>query len=149
LYDDADDLPLAGLVGAPPAQAPAPLPQAPSPPGAPPIVSGLEQARERKQALDRAGLPTEGVDAEIVAVRQKLREGGQLRAGDSLEDDRYRLLEPIGRGGFASVWKAFDQRTQREVALKILQPSLAGDPVRRQRFFLGASAMAALEHPGI
>lgn len=40
---------------------------------------------------------------EVVDLRRKLREGGQLKAGDSLGDGRYLLLRKLGKGGFAVV----------------------------------------------
>lgn len=61
----------------------------------------------------------------------------------------YALLEMIGRGGFAVVWKAFDPEQKGLVALKVLHPPLAGDAVRRERFFRGAREMAGIEHAGI
>src|SRR5215467_9342865 len=46
----------------------------------------------------------------------------------------YRLDEQIGRGGMAVVYRAFDARLERRVALKILDPELARDEEFRLRF---------------
>jgi len=89
------------------------------------------------------------VDHEILSLRRQLREGGQLRAGDRLGNDRYLLLEAIGRGGFGNIWKAHDQATQAIVAIKVLHASMAGDVERRERFFRGARRMAELQHPAV
>ncbi|HEX7792698.1 MAG TPA: serine/threonine-protein kinase, partial [Vicinamibacterales bacterium] len=70
--------------------------------------------------------------------------GGQLRAGDTLDDGRYLLIKPVGRGGFAIVWEAYDRSNQVTVAVKVLHSHLAGDPLRRARFFRGARAMMKL-----
>lgn len=50
-----------------------------------------------------AGLSTDEVDREILELRRRLREEGQLRAGETLGDGRYRLIRMVGRGGFAVV----------------------------------------------
>jgi DNA-binding beta-propeller fold protein YncE/tRNA A-37 threonylcarbamoyl transferase component Bud32 len=61
----------------------------------------------------------------------------------------YRLDEPIGRGGMAVVYRAYDVRLQRRVALKILAPELARDQEFRQRFIRESRAAAAVDHPNI
>jgi serine/threonine-protein kinase len=68
-------------------------------------------------------------------------------SGDSLS--HFRLIERIGEGGMGAVWKALDTRLDREVALKILPESLAGDPEKLARFESEAKAVAALNHPNI
>ena len=107
----------------------------------------LERERARKRALEAVGAPTVAVSQRILEIRRKLREGGQLREGDTL--GRYTLLELLGHGGFAMVWKAFDQERKATVAVKVLHTSLAGDAIRRERFFRGAKTMAELDHPAI
>lgn len=82
-------------------------------------------------------------------MRRQLREGGRLRAGDALDDGRYLLVQEVGRGGFAVVWNAYDRREQQRVAIKMLHPNLAGDPLRRERFFRGARAMRDLGHAAV
>jgi len=109
----------------------------------------LEEAREHRLQLRRSGQDTIHVDREIIDLRRQLREGGRLRAGDSLNDGRYLLLEVIGRGGFAVVWKAFDQNKNTLVAIKVLHSELAGDTTRRERFFRGARVMQQLRGPGV
>ncbi len=85
----------------------------------------------------------------ILELRRNLRDGGQLQAGDQLGEERYRLIERIGFGGYASVWKAFDRALQRIVAIKALHPQHGDERIRRERFCRGARAMTKLEHPGI
>ena len=113
------------------------------------LAGRLERARARRAALQKGGQDTAGVDAEILDLRRKLREGGQLRAGDALADGRYQLLRSIGRGGFASVWEALDQQTGARVAVKVLHPELAREPSSRERFFRGARIMADLQHSAV
>ena len=56
-------------------------------------------------------------------------------------------MSPIGAGGMGQVWKAFDQRLARTVAVKILPESSASD--LRVRFAQEARAASALQHPNI
>jgi serine/threonine protein kinase/nucleoside phosphorylase len=112
----------------------------------------MENARERKHRLQAAGASTAEVDREIINLRRQLREGGQLRAGDSLgENGRFLLIEPVGQGGFAHIWKAIDraQGEPKTVAIKVLHTNLAGDEQRRERFFRGARIMTELRHPAV
>ena len=64
-------------------------------------------------------------------------------------DDRYEILEIIGAGGMAVVYKATDLRLNRFVAVKILRDELARDEEFRARFQTEAQAVAMLSHPNI
>ncbi|WP_330181840.1 protein kinase [Nocardia sp. NBC_01503] len=62
---------------------------------------------------------------------------------------RYRLLGLLGEGGMGRVYRAFDIETERVVALKVLPPQFAHDPVYRERFRREAQAAARLTEPHI
>jgi len=62
---------------------------------------------------------------------------------------RYRVDEPIGRGGMASVYRGYDLTLGREVAIKILDRDLADDNAFRTRFRLEAQAASRMAHPTI
>lgn len=64
-------------------------------------------------------------------------------------DDRYEILEVIGTGGMAVVYKAMCHRLNRYVAVKILRDELANDEEFRKRFQTEAHAVAMLSHPNI
>ncbi len=64
-------------------------------------------------------------------------------------DQRYELLEHLGSGAMASVWRAHDRRLDREVAIKMLSEQLASDSAFRQRFEREAIHVASLKHPNI
>lgn len=63
-----------------------------------------------------------------------------------LSEGRFQLLEVIGEGGMATVYRAFDQRLQRPRAIKILSPAFAHRPALRRRFLSEAQTMANLEN---
>jgi serine/threonine-protein kinase len=63
--------------------------------------------------------------------------------------DRYLLLEKIGDGGTAEVFRARDERLGRLVALKLLRPQFVSDATWRKRFEAEARAAAGLSHPNI
>ena len=64
-------------------------------------------------------------------------------------DNRYEILEIIGKGGMAVVFKAKCHRLNRLVAIKVLKPELADDAEFRRRFHDESQAVAMLSHPNI
>ena len=66
-----------------------------------------------------------------------------------LLDNRYEILEVIGQGGMAVVFKAKCHRLNRLVAVKVLKPDLADDAEFRRRFHDESQAVAMLSHPNI
>ena len=129
---------------------PPPVPSTRRNPGAAarldPLAQKIEQVLARKRRLESMGQPTDDILAELRQLKREHRRGGQLRRGDAL-GERYLLTEQIGRGGIATVWRARNGASGDEVAIKVLHPELAGDTIRRQRFFRGARIMAELAHP--
>jgi serine/threonine-protein kinase len=72
---------------------------------------------------------------------------GQLPKGYKL--GQYEILEPLGKGGMASVYKAHQSTLEREVAIKIMAEQYASDPSFVERFRREARAIARLRHPNI
>ena len=61
----------------------------------------------------------------------------------------YRILEQIGAGGMGVVFRAHDERLDRDVALKVLPPGTVVEKSARQRFHQEALALSKLNHPNI
>ena len=61
----------------------------------------------------------------------------------------YEVVAPLGAGGMGEVYRARDSRLAREVAVKILNESVATDPDRLRRFEFEARVVGALNHPNI
>ena len=68
---------------------------------------------------------------------------------NTLLDDRYQMMEVIGRGGMAVIYKALDTRLNRYVAIKVLREDIATDPELLADFTSEAQAIAKLTHPNI
>lgn len=62
---------------------------------------------------------------------------------------KYRLLDEIGHGGMATVYRALDVRLDREVAIKLMHPHLRDNHEAAARFVAEARAVAQLRHQGI
>jgi len=62
---------------------------------------------------------------------------------------RYRLVELLGQGGMATIYRARDSQLERDVAVKVLRPEYGIDPDFLERFRYEAQAAASLSHPGV
>jgi serine/threonine-protein kinase len=76
-----------------------------------------------------------------------LKERVTLAVGQIL--DRYEILEQVGQGGMAVVYRGLDRSLHRQVAVKVLHGHLAQHPEARERFAREARAVAKLRHENI
>ena len=92
----------------------------------------------RSCGLDLAATPLEGGPevSDLDLVRQELK-------------DEYEIIEELGRGGMAIVFRARERQLERDVAIKVLPFSLAFDKEFVERFQREARTSAKLEHPNI
>ncbi len=67
----------------------------------------------------------------------------------TLLEGRYRVGPVLARGGMSTVYRGTDARLERPVAIKVMAPRFAADPLFLQRFEREARAAARLHHPGI
>ena len=63
--------------------------------------------------------------------------------------DRYQLQDPIGRGGMATIYRGWDIRMDRVVAIKVLREVYSTDPKFVTRFQREAKVASSLQHPNI
>jgi serine/threonine-protein kinase len=71
----------------------------------------------------------------------------EFTEGDNI--GHYRIESLIGRGGMGAVYRAYDTRLNRDVALKFLPPHLGTEPEEQARLLAEARAAAALDHPNV
>src|SRR5271165_3800677 len=71
------------------------------------------------------------------------------RAGRTPQLAKYEVIEEIGHGGMATVYRARDKRLGREVAVKVIHPHLRDSKEVVSRFNTEAQAVAKLRHPNI
>ena len=95
--------------------------------------------------------PTCGLDLRVTTPVQAIATGDVSEVDIVREalSDEYELIEELGRGGMAIVYRARDKHLEREVAIKVLPFSLAFDAEFVERFTREARTAAGLEHPNI
>jgi serine/threonine protein kinase len=101
--------------------------------------------RHKDQALDTEALPIEGESEEssldFLQPSTKPESLGRLA--------HYEVLEVLGKGGFGTVLKAFDEKLHRMVAIKIMSRKMASTSPARKRFLREARSSAAIRHENV
>ena len=123
------------------------------------LAAALERAPEERsvyldQACTEPGLRRE-VESLIAAheqgdssiMEQPAAKQGALKSGAKLGP--YEIVARLGAGGMGVVYRARDERLERDVAIKVLPPGLLTDEPARRRFRTEALALARLSHPNI
>jgi len=77
---------------------------------------------------------------------EKLR---RTRGGELPEIPGYEVLEKVGTGGTANVFRAREKRTKRQLALKVLKKEITSHTSTRKSFIAEARLLAELDHPGL
>jgi serine/threonine-protein kinase len=72
---------------------------------------------------------------------------GMLQIGDQF--DQYQILDHIAKGGMSDIYRAYDLVNRRDVAIKIPDASIMGDPAQFERFQRELEVLNTLDHPAI
>jgi serine/threonine-protein kinase len=110
-----------------------------------------------EEALDEDNAPFPKLTSPLPTRLQSGRTPGAQPSGATLRpedaggfDSRdYELLARMGRGGMGEVFRGKDPALGRDLAVKVLQPKLCGDPDAEDRFLQEARITGALQHPNI
>ena len=144
-----------------------------------PYIELWHQARSRGEdpAADQLGVDDPMLLAQLEHALQRLRHQSARQSSDTRPKDgtlvpepssqgvvvppqadaslqgrmvgEYRLIEELGRGGMGVVYRAWDDRMARVVALKVILPHSSGDPNARKRFLREARAQGQIEHDNV
>jgi serine/threonine protein kinase len=136
-------------------------------------ATALQEVIEQAKASSRPSPPARGSEGtDLTEADEKSTPLGDASPGDATQADRpsvsldedlaflgpptkanaigqlghYEILEIIGKGGFGTVFKAFDEKLHRMVAIKVLSLELSASGTARQRFTREARAAAAVTH---
>jgi serine/threonine protein kinase len=109
----------------------------------------LKALYQRRKELVLVDADTQAVRLQIANLRCRQPRTPQLQPGEFLADGRFELVQVLGLGGFATVWKAWDAREERVVALKVLHAHHGTSGAKLSRFERGARKMAEFRHPHI
>jgi serine/threonine protein kinase/Tol biopolymer transport system component len=101
------------------------------------------------EAHEDAGRFAEGPAIDALDSDEFFLHGGAPALAAGAKFGAYRILAPIDAGGMGEVYRAFDTRLHREVAVKVLPAALADRPERVARLEREARLLAALNHPHI
>ena len=119
-------------------------------------VQSLLDAHERTGPVDRLEMLMDGLRGDALASESRTRlqekpvpseRPRAFSAGRRV--GRHEIRAPLGAGGMGEVYRAFDTRLQRDVAIKFLDRRLLSQPAARLRFEEEARAASALNHPNI
>lgn len=111
----------------------------------------LDLSRLRKQvgtpgSRQGSGGPAPGDLAPTVVLTGSERTGIGVGA---VVDGKYRVDAVVGQGGMGAVYRAWDLRLERDVAIKVVRADLISDPDARMRFRRESQIVAKLQHPSI
>lgn len=110
------------------------------------VHRGLVTAELAREAL-QSGAPGVFLVKKGVCTDAQWEQWQRTEGGTRPVLTRYELRELLGEGGVGRVFAAVDKTDNREVALKVLRPELAKDPLQTERFVKEARLLMDLQHP--
>jgi GAF domain-containing protein/predicted Ser/Thr protein kinase len=113
---------------------------------------GIDLSRLRKQVNTMAPARSAEAlaEADHTVTPTVIRGGaGAAMAVGTIIDGKYRVDAVIGQGGMGAVFRAWDLRLERAVAIKVVRADLLSDPDSRARFRRESQIVARLQHPSI
>ena len=113
------------------------------------VHKGLVTPAAVREALAHGADPLAGLVARGACTQAQIDDWQRTEGGDKPELKRYELLELLGEGGTARVWKARDKTTGSVLALKILRPGLAKDPKAVAKFVAESKLLIEIDSPQI
>ncbi len=114
------------------------------------MCTGDDDLRGRVEELLEQEAPAENFlkSSAIAGVAGELAgESGSLTPGQQI--GHYQIKDRIGAGGMGEVWRAWDNKLDRNVAIKVLPPEFSADADRVQRFEREARTISRLKHSNI
>ena len=112
----------------------------------------LQQARKFYSSVAAVNSSFRDLDSCLARVDAALASNPKQKLEENLVSSlppRYKAPRMVGQGGMGVVFRATDEQTGSQVAIKVLSPMLASESEARRRFLREARTLAALEHPGI
>src|SRR4051794_8430709 len=105
------------------------------------VAPDPDRAATRTLATDAESTPGDDAVLGFLAPPQRPDSLGRVM--------HYEVLEVLGRGGFGTVFRAFDEVLQRVVAVKVLAPAMAATSPARKRFLREARSSAQIRHENV
>jgi len=109
----------------------------------------LDLSRLRKQVGSASIAPGAGATQTFTPTKVTGGSGGSSVTVGAVVDGKYRVDAIIGQGGMGAVFRAWDVRLERPVAIKVVRADLISDPDSRARFNRESKIVARLQHPSI
>src|SRR5512137_976884 len=106
-------------------------------------------AKKRKSTVITEPDQDQKKPTEKTRLREEMETGEGLALQPGQTIGRYQIVEQLGSGGMANVYKALDTRLERFVALKVIHTAYSRSQQFLQRFEREAKSVAALAHPNI